>query len=56
MEIAGIAAFLAAGLLVVSLLVKSPEVKRNVRFAAAASLLLGGVWILLVQGPALLGA
>lgn len=56
MEIAGIAAFLAAAMLVASLFVKNPDVKRTVRLAAAVSLLLGGVWLVVVRGGALLGA
>ncbi|MDO5628157.1 MAG: hypothetical protein Q4G43_07535 [Mobilicoccus sp.] len=56
MEIAGIAAFLAAGLLIASVLVKDPDTTRYLRFGAAAALIAGGVWLVIVMAPAFLAA
>lgn len=55
MEIAGIGAFLAAGLLVASIVVKDPDTTRYLRFGAAAALIASGVWILVVMAPVYLG-
>lgn len=54
MEIAGIGAFLAAGLLVASLLVKDPDRTRHLRFGAAGALIVAGIGVILVMAPQVL--